>query len=384
MPDYPGVYIEEVSTRTREIVGVPTSTAAFVGFAPSGPTDPIIVDGIAEYEAAFGKISAVRPMSLGVAEFFRNGGAKAVILRVAPTRRTATQSGQLIGNAKAKTGLHALKRVDEPVGLLLVPDAAYLPEKDATEVVNTAASVAEARGVFHIADVPKIIASKGAPAAVQWSAGVARNRNLTIYYPWLVTGAGAKKAARPPSAIAAGIYARLDHARGVWKAPAGQDATTIGITGLAANVTSAQMQSLQDAGINSIRKMPGGEVVLWGARTVAAEGDAEWKYVNVRRLFLFLERSIEEGLQWAVFEPNGENLWAQIRLEVSSFLYTAWKADAFPGNKPEEAYFVKCDRTTMTQNDIDSGQLIALIGIAPVKPAEFVIFRIGLAAAKPQ
>jgi phage tail sheath protein FI len=205
MPDYPGVYVEEVSTRAREIAGVPTSTAAFAGFAPSGPADPMIVSGLAEYEAMFGKASAAQPMSLGVADFFRNGGAKAVILRVAPRGRAGTQSGQLIGNAKAKTGLHALKRVDEPVGLLLVPDAAHLPEKDATDVINAAASIAEACGVFHIADVPKIVANKGASAAVSWSAGVTRSRTLALYYPWLVSGAGTKKASRPPSAIAAGI-----------------------------------------------------------------------------------------------------------------------------------------------------------------------------------
>jgi phage tail sheath protein FI len=380
MPDYPGAYVEEVSTRTREIAGVPTTTAAFVGFAPSGPTDPIIISSIAEYEASFGKTSVVRPRSLAVTDFFRNGGTKAVIVRV-----SSDQAGQLIGNARNNTGLHALSRVDEPIGLLVLPDAAYLPEQDAVDVVNAAASLAEARGAFHIADIPKTVASKGASAAVQWSARVARNRTLAIYYPWVVTPVGTRTKAellKPPSALAAGIYARLDQVRGVWKAPAGEEAKAIGITDLAGKLTSTEIQALQSAGINTIRKMPGGEIVLWGARTFADTGDSEWKYVNVRRLFLFLERSIEEGLQWAVFEPNGEDLWAQVRLEVSSFLHTAWRADAFRGIKPEEAYFVRCDATTMTQDDIDDGRLIAMIGIAPVKPAEFVIFRIGLATAQ--
>jgi uncharacterized protein len=383
MPDYPGVFVEETGTQAREIAGVPTSTAAFVGVAPSGPTDPIIVSGIAEYEATFGKTSAAQPLSSAVADFFRNGGSKAVILPVASTRRARTESSHLIGHAKAKTGLHALSHMNETVGLLLVPDAAYLSEQEAAGVINAAASLSEARGVFHIADVPKAVASKGTAAAIQWSAGVARSRNLAMYYPWLVAGAGTKKATRPPSAVAAGIYARLDRARGVWKAPAGQDAAAIGVTGVAAQVTSAEMEALQSAGINPIRKMDGGEIVLWGARSFAVTSDPEWKYVNVRRLFLFLERSIEEGLKWAVFESNGEDLWAQVRLEVSSFLHTAWRAGAFQGTKPEDAYFVKCDRTTMTQNDIDSGRLIAMIGIAPVKPAEFVIFRIGLTAKSP-
>ena len=175
---------------------------------------------------------------------------------------------------------------------------------------------------------------------------------LAIYYPWLIAAAGTGKkraqSARPPSAIAAGIYARLDNARGVWKAPAGGEATPNGIADLAQKVTTADGEKLQSASINAIRKFEGKGIVLWGARTFADTGDSEWKYVNVRRLFLFLERSIEEGLSWAVFEPNGEDLWAQVRLEISSFLYTAWRAGAFQGTKPDEAYFVKCDVTTMT------------------------------------
>ncbi len=386
MADYPGVYVEEVSTRPREIAGVPTATAAFVGFAPSGPTDPVIVATVAEYEAEFGKTSATQAMSSGVADFFGNGGTKAIILRVAQGGRARTKSGELIGNAKANTGLHALSRVDEPVGLLLVPDAAYLPEQESLAVVNAAASLSEARGVFHIADVPKIVASKGAAAAMRWSAGVARSQNMAIYYPWLVAASGTRtkaKRLKPPSAVAAGIYARLDNARGVWKAPAGGEATPNGIDDLAQKVTTADTEELQSASINSIRKFEGKGIMLWGARTFAPASDTEWKYVNVRRLFLFLERSIEEGLSWAVFEPNGEDLWAQIRLEISSFLYTAWRAGAFPGAKPEEAYFVKCDPTTMTQNDIDNGRLIVMIGIAPVRPAEFVIFRISLTVQAP-
>jgi uncharacterized protein len=385
MPDYPGVYIEELNTRTREIAGVPTSTAAVVGFAPSGPTDPIIITGIAEYEATFGKTSAAQPMSSGVADFFRNGGTKAVIVRVGSAGRGRTESGQLIGQAKTHTGLHALGRVDEPIGLLLVPDAAYLPEQDAVDVINAAASFAESRGVFHIADVPETVASEGHNEAVRWANSLARSRNMAIYYPWLVAASGTRtktKRVKPPSAVVAGIYARLDNARGVWKAPAGGEATPNGIADLAQKATTADTETLQSASINSIRKLEGKGIMLWGGRTFAAANDTEWKYVNVRRLFLFLERSIEEGLEWAVFEPNGEDLWAQVRLEVSSFLYTAWRAGAFPASKPEEGYFVKCDRTTMTQNDIDNGRLIALIGIAPVKPAEFVIFRIGLTTAK--
>jgi len=386
MPDYlhPGIHIEELSNRMREIEGVPTATAGFVGFAPNGPTDPTTVNSIVEYEAAFGRVSPAQPLSSGVEEFFRNGGTKAVILRAGsgdPTRRRARRSNPLIGTAKAKTGLHALSRVVDPVGLLLVPDAAYLAASEAIEVTNAAAALAEQHGIFHIADVPKDVAGKGPAAAVQWSAGLARSRNLAIYYPWLAVGAGKAKRLRPPSAVAAGIFARMDRTRGVWTAPAGQDATTAGVTGLAVKATSVDAGALQSAGINPIRNIAGAAIVLWGARTFAAE--PEWKYISVRRLVLFLENSIEDGLSWAVFEPNTAPLWAQVRLEVSSFLHTAWRAGAFQGTKPDEAYFVRCDGTTMTQSDIDNGRVIAMIGVAPVRPAEFVIIRISLAADAP-
>jgi phage tail sheath protein FI len=383
MAEYPGVYVEEISTRTHEIAGVATSTAAFVGFAPSGPADPIIIEGIAEYEAEFGKISEAQPLSSAVADFFANGGMRAVIVRAGPGGRR-TQGDQLIGDATAKTGLSALERVEEAIGLLLVPDVAYLTEGEAAKVTNAAASFAEAHGIFHIADIPNTAGSKGVAAAIQWSAGVTRNRNVALYYPWLVAGGAGKtkaKRLRPPSAVAAGIYARLDNARGVWKAPAGGDATTNGVADLGQKVTAADAEQLQSASINAIRTFEGKGIALWGARTFAAEGDHEWKYVNVRRLLLFLEHSIDEGLQWAVFELNDENLWARIRLEVSSFLHTAWRAGAFLGSKPEDAYFVTCDATTMTQDDIDNGRLIVLVGVAPVRPAEFVIFRIQILLA---
>ena len=382
MPEYPGVYIEEISTRAHAIEGVPTENAAFVGFAADGPIDePVEIGSLLDYQARFGKVSAANPLSWAVEAFFDNGGRKAFVVRVAAGPRSRRGSADLIGDEKKRTGLHALDRMKLHIGLLVMPDAAYLSESNATEAVNRAAVFAEARRMFLIADIPETVASKGHNDAVRWAGGLARSRNMAIYYPWLMAGSGKAKRLKPPSAVVAGIYARLDNARGVWKAPAGGEATPKGIADLAQKVTTADAEKLQSASINGIRTFEGKGLMLWGARTFAAEGDTEWKYVNVRRLFLFLERSIEEGLQWAVSEPNGEDLWAQVRLEVSSFLHTAWRAGAFPASKPEEAYFVKCDRTTMTQDDILNGRLIALIGIAPVKPAEFVIFRIGLKAA---
>ena len=132
---------------------------------------------------------------------------------------------------------------------------------------------------------------------------------------------------------------------------------------------------LNPVGVNCLRYLPGRDLRVWGARTISS--DPEWKYVNVRRYMIYLEHTVDRGTQWAVFEPNGEALWANIRETVSSFLYNEWRSGALLGGSPEEAYFVRCDRSTMTQNDLDNGRLICLIGVAVLKPAEFVIFRIG-------
>jgi phage tail sheath protein FI len=141
------------------------------------------------------------------------------------------------------------------------------------------------------------------------------------------------------------------------------------------NVTFDQQAVLNPEGINALRFFPGRSYRVWGARTMSS--DPEWRYVNVRRLFIYLEHSIDKSTQWVVFEPNNERLWASVRQTIEDFLLVTWRSGALMGTKPEEAYFVRCDRTTMTQNDLDNGRLICLIGVAPTYPAEFVIFRIG-------
>jgi hypothetical protein len=176
----------------------------------------------------------------------------------------------------------------------------------------------------------------------------------------------------PPSGYLAGIYARTDSQRGVHKAPANE--VIRGALDLKVSVTKGEQDVLNPLGINCIRAFPGRGIRVWGARTTAS--DTLWKYVNVRRLFLYLEESIEEGTQWVVFEPNDEKLWARVKQTITQFLTRVWKDGALMGSIPDEAFFVKCDKTTMTQDDIDNGRLIVLIGVAPVKPAEFVIFHI--------
>jgi phage tail sheath protein FI len=147
----------------------------------------------------------------------------------------------------------------------------------------------------------------------------------------------------------------------------------VGVQGLSDEVSEGESEILILRGINVLRHVPGG-IVIWGARTTSP--NPEWKYVNVRRLFIFLEQSIDRGLQWAVFEPNGPTLWAAVRATVERFLSTGWKSGALAGQKAEEAYFVRCDQSTMSQADIDAGRFIAIVGVAPLRPAEFVIIRI--------
>ncbi|NJD51987.1 MAG: phage tail sheath family protein [Candidatus Methanoperedens sp.] len=195
-----------------------------------------------------------------------------------------------------------------------------------------------------------------------------------FYYPWIkvIDPLTSKSKLIPPGGHMAGIYARSDVERGVHKAPANE--VVRGAMDIEFQITKGEQGILNPRGVNVIRAFPGRGIRIWGARTLSS--DALWKYINVRRLFIFVEESIEEGTQWVVFEPNDEKLWARIRATITQFLTRVWRDGALMGTKPEEAFFVKCDRTTMTQDDIDNGRLICIIGIAPVKPAEFVIFRI--------
>jgi hypothetical protein len=199
--------------------------------------------------------------------------------------------------------------------------------------------------------------------------------HAALYYPWVrvFDPLTETEIHLPPSGFVAGIYARTDVERGVHKAPANEVVRLA--LGFETLVNTAQQEVLNPEGINCLRFFEGRGFRVWGARTISS--DPEWKYVNVRRYFAFLERSIDKGTQWAVFEPNGDRLWANVRRTVEDFLFNEWRSNRLFGLKPEQAYFVRCDRTTMTQNDIDNGRMICLIGVAPLRPAEFVIFRIG-------
>jgi phage tail sheath protein FI len=182
----------------------------------------------------------------------------------------------------------------------------------------------------------------------------------------------------PPCGYVAGVYARTDATRGVWKAPAGSDASINGAASLATTMSDAENGQLNPLGINCLRTLPVYGNVVWGSRTLHGQNDrgSEWKYVPVRRMALFLEESLYRGTQWVVFEPNDEPLWAQIRLNIGAFLQGLFRQGAFQGRSPREAYFVKCDRETTTQADINLGIVNIFVGFAPLKPAEFVVIKI--------
>jgi phage tail sheath protein FI len=196
-----------------------------------------------------------------------------------------------------------------------------------------------------------------------------------MYYPWVrvLDPVTQREIHLPPSGFVAGIYASNDINRAVYKAPANE--VVVGAIGFETLLNKSQQDVLNPEGINCFRFFEGRGFRLWGARTISS--DPEWKYVNLRRYFAYLERSIDRGTQWAVFEPNGERLWANVRRTIENFLLNEWQMGALLGEKPDKAYFVRCDRSTMTQNDLDNGRLVALVGVAALRPAEFVIFRIG-------
>ena len=287
-----------------------------------------------------------------------------------------------VTSAEERTGLVALEPVDE-VNIIAIPDLMMsfgggngtLSPED-VELVQLAmiAHCEKLKDRFAVLDSIKRHRVQDVHA---WRLDNLDSKYTAIYYPWIKVSdpIGAENGNTrfiPPSGHIVGIYARSDMERGVHKAPANE--VIRGVTELERTITHGEQEILNPDGVNCIRAFPGRGIRVWGARTISS--DPLWKYVNVRRLFLFLEESIEEGTQWVVFEPNDEKLWARVKQTITNFLTGVWKDGALMGTTHEEAFFVKCDRTTMTQDDIDNGRLICLIGVAPVKPAEFVIFRI--------
>lgn len=286
----------------------------------------------------------------------------------------------LIGSEAGKTGLQALRDVDD-VNLLSLPElAAYESTEDMVTVLSAAEALCEERRIFLLVDAPASWVGVDSARAGIGAFDPVRSNYAGLYFPQLrmadpLTG---RLRSFPPSGAIAGVIARTDSERGVWKAPAGTEARLAGVRSLTVQLTDRENGLLNPLGVNCLRTFPVVGSLVWGARTLeGADGlDSEWKYVPVRRLALHVEESLYRGLRWVVFEPNNEPLWQQIRLDASSFLHTLFRQGAFKGGTPREAYFVKCDEETTTAADIAEGVVNVVVGIAPVKPAEFVVVKI--------
>jgi uncharacterized protein len=381
MPEYvsPGVFVEEAPAGARPIEGVGTSTAAFVGATPSGPLDaPLMVHSFAEFQAQFGALAVDMPLGYAVQHYFTNGGREALIARVVPSGSTLTDADLSSPALEAqKRGLWLLEHADS-FNLLCIPPLARTTDIGRA-TWDAAVACAVRRRAMVIVDPPA--AWTAPPTISEVSALVSQSANAALYYPRLQAAdplRGNQVASFAPCGAVAGIYARIDASSGVWKAPAGVQANVLGVEGVSVALSDAQLSALNAMGVNGVRALSGGAIVLWGARTLAGD-DVEdaFKFVPVRRLELFLESSITRGLRWAVFEPNGPPLWDRIRTSVEDFLLGLLRQGALQGDKPQEAFFVRCDASTMTQHDIDQGILILVIGVAPLRPAEFVIIGIG-------
>lgn len=502
-PTYPGVYIEELPSGVRTIVGVATSITAFLGRTLAGPVnEPVTINNFGDFERVFGGLSLDSTVSFAVRDFYRNGGAAALIVRLtngaskamfdltdlsptpflmlgleaasegvwantlevelddnvsqdvadrfglttgdlfnltildaasgarevhrnlsvvdSPRRvdRVLSQSSPLLrvrddvpllsappppqtatvavpgsdgtdlvvsdftGSREDKTGIFALEDADL-FNLVCIPPVTFDTDVD-PQVWSDAAAYAAERRAMLIVDPPfawtsKQAAKTGLPALT--GAIGSNKKNACLFFPLLTEPNPLRDnqlESFAPCGAAAGVFARTDSQRGVWKAPAGLEANLNGVPLLSVPLSDPENGELNPLGINALRMRPAAGNVIWGARTL--DGDdrlaSEWKYIPVRRVALFIEESLFRGTQFAVFEPNDEPLWAQLRVNIGAFMQNLFRQGAFQGQSRDEAYFVKVDRETTTQNDIDRGIVNVVVGFAPLKPAEFVIIKL--------
>ncbi|MGI9302194.1 MAG: phage tail sheath family protein [Gammaproteobacteria bacterium] len=414
MPEYlaPGVYVEEVPSTIKPIAGVSTSTAGFVGIVPNNVTmpaqpgkfkmtpavgntpaaverdsvtgepvplpytvaaanEPQPINSWGEFTQKFGEIQTVNAyLAHAVYGFFNNGGSRCWVIRV-----TA------VGNVAA--ALAKFEGIDE-IAIVAAP----LPHDTTAAALNPihAALVTHCQNAedrVAILDSMRDIKNDNLVISTDdsgiWRPAANPKGYGAFYFPWIEVAdplqpAGTRIAV-PPSGHLAGIYARSDAERGVHKAPANE--VVLGALGVKYRVSKILQASLNPRGVNCIRPFDG-TIKVYGGRTLASDpaGDPEWTYISTRRLFNFLRESIDEGTQWVVFEPNSELLWAKIRRNLTAFLTNVWASGALHGTTPEQAFYVRCDADTNPSAVRDLGQVVTEIGVAVVKPAEFVVFRV--------
>ena len=393
----PGVYVEEVDRGSKPIEAVGTNTVGFLGESSKGPlNEAVLITNWSQFVRTFGDFKdCSEHLAHGIYGFFNNGGSRCFVVNVgapeghkhvdvkpaavdkkddkAPAAAAPVggggRDGLFIGRDNGpgqRSGLKCFEEIDE-VALITAPGQTSPAVQDAL------LSHCETRkDRFAILDSPETI-----------SGGVDKlpkprdSKYGAYYFPWIqVYDPDKGNIFVPPSGHIAGVYSRTDAERGVHKAPANE--IVRGALALKYQVSKGEQDILNPKGINAIRFMNGG-IRIWGARTLST--DPSWRYINVRRLFIMVETSIERATQWVVFEPNDHRLWKRVQRTITSFLTLLWRTGALMGVSPEQAFYVKCDEETNPPEVIDAGQLVVEIGLCPVKPAEFVIFRIGQMAA---
>ena len=393
MPQYlsPGVYVEEVPSSVQPIAGVGTSTAGFIGRVDDSVADrmpiqpgkfevdslgqpvydslhqqipahyelvdagvPTLITSWEQFKNRFGDFqTGNKTLAHAVYGFFNNGGTRCWVVRTDGTTNATI-------NALAQ-----LEAIDE-IALVAVPGATSSDVQSA--VISHCENMGDRFAILDGQNTDTLT-----PAGIQ--GGTGDSDYAAMYFPRIevfdpVTGG---RDFVFPSGHIAGVYARVDTLRGVHKAPANE--VIRGALGVERRLSRADQDGLNPDGINVIREL-NGNILVWGARTLGGDANGEWKYINVRRLFLFLRESIDEGTQWVVFEPNDTALWSKISRNVTAFLTNVWRSGALFGNSPQEAFYVRCDAATNPPEVRDLGQVVTEIGVAVVRPAEFVIFRI--------
>jgi uncharacterized protein len=397
MPFYqtPGIYVEEVESGSKPIETGATNVVGFLGVAEKGPVnDPTLITNWAHYNRVFGGMHTKGWLGHAVFLFFQNGGTKCYINNLIaleqpkPVEKTdvkpdATKTEKkeikeikmgyqeqmtkyIIGKDEGpgkRTGLYAFDQIDD-ISIVAAPGICDPASQDAI-----LSHCERMRFRVAVLDAPEVV-EKGID-----SVPMPRDSIMGAYYfPWvqMYDPIQERDVFVPPSGGICGVYGRVDNTRGVHKAPANE--IYRGATGLKYDLTDAEQEFLNPKGVNCIRNFRNRGIRVWGARTFSS--NAEWRYVNVRRLFCMMERAIQNGTNWVVFEPNTRDLWKRIIRNITAFLLRLWKDGAFFGDTPEEAFFVRCDDELNPPESIDAGYVICEIGVAPAKPAEFVVFRI--------
>ncbi len=392
---YPGVCVAENPSTTRAITGASTSTAAFIGMTEKGSTDKsVLVTSLAEFFDKFGSFTTKHKMGITNAQendvylpyavwaFFQNGGSKCYIVRIAPEGSLGKDVTNKEIIAQLTDGTSVLDKITD---VSLIASPGYTD----TEIVNAGFTYAEGHrnslgDAFFIADVPKYVDTPDEGLKFIKSLSPCVNGFGAVYFPWIKVHDEISKARNPiaivpPSGFMAGIFARIDNKRGVWKSPAGIEANVAGALDLTSVLDDINHGIINEVGLNAIRSFPDKGLVAWSARTPSS--DIIWRYLSVRRMTNFLKSSIYDGIQWAVFESNDTSLWTALTVNIERFMREIFSQGAFKGSTIEEAFFVKCGSETTTSTDQQMGIVNVLVGFAPLKPAEFIVINLSLKVA---